>query len=115
MQQQGNIESIAFYVAVFIVASLATLARSVSSSSDRDWRSIVGKSCTSGFIAFGTISFIVGGDDSHARTHWYFLGIAALIGLLAREQDKIARLVISKALRIGKILSDDEENKDASK
>lgn len=107
---QPTVESIAFYLAVFVIASLATFARSVAQDSGLNWRYIVAKSFSAGFIAFGAISFIVGGDADHVHTHWYFLGLAALIGLLAREQDKIARLLLAKALRIGKILSEEEKD-----
>lgn len=115
MQPDGQhpIESISFYVAVFAVASLATLARAASQGGSINWRNVVGKSFSSGFIAFGIVAFLVSSsgvdNDGHTHSHWYFLGVSALVGLLAKEQDAIVKTVISKALRIGRILSDEKE------
>lgn len=112
MQPEESIESVAFYVSVFAIASLATVARSLVSSSGYSWRGVLGKSFVAGFLSFSIVSFIVGDAGTNGHSHWYFLGISALIGLLAREQDKIAKALLSKALRIGKILSEEEEKKD---
>jgi hypothetical protein len=68
-----------------------------------------------GFLAFGCVGYVVGGSaDFSTRGHWYFLGLAALLGLVAKDPDKIAMVIISKALSAVRNtipVQKDEENK----
>lgn len=67
-----------------------------------------------GFLAFGFVTYVgdggsgVGGDGSHSR--WYFLGLAALLGLVAKDPDKIAWIIISKAMAAIKSAIPDNTN-----
>jgi hypothetical protein len=75
-----------------------------------------------GFLAFGVLGYVVDGNgdtgDSNAIGHWGCLALAALLGLVAKDPDKIAWAVISKALNAIKASipdtskQDDEPKKD---
>ena len=108
-------ESIVFYGAVWSIAFLACLCRSVRDAAGFNFWNILASSGMAGFLAFGCIGYVVGGGvDFSARSDWYFLGLAALLGLIAKDPDKIALVIISKALSAVRNtipVPKDEENK----
>lgn len=108
-------ESIVFYGAVWSIAFLACLCRSVRDAAGFNFWNILASSGMAGFLAFGCVGYVVGGSaDFSSRGHWYFLGLAALLGLVAKDPDKIAMVIISKALSAVRNtipVPKDEENK----
>lgn len=92
-------ESIVFYAAVWTIAFLACLCRSVRDAAGVNFWNVLASSGMAGFLAFGCVGYVVGSSvDPGSRSHWYFLGLAALLGLVAKDPDKIAMVIISKAL-----------------
>lgn len=107
-----SIESIGFYAAVFAVGALSTLGRAIRDGDFVDWRHLSGACFTAGFLSCGIVSFLVarGGDANDG--HWFYLGVAALIGVLGKEQDKLARGFLSRTINGIKIAFTSKDEKE---
>lgn len=97
-----NAYETAFWFTVFIVASAASLARSVADGSrDRGW-TLFCRSVSSGAIAFGVIGCWVGRTgvpDSSSPV--YYVAVAALLGALQKDAQKyLLERIIYKVFNI---------------
>lgn len=104
-----SIESIGFYVAIVCVSAFVTLARAYGENNLPSYRVILSCSVSSGVVAFCCVAAMV--HHGAIGTHFYFLAVAALIGFFYKEQDKIAKILLSKALKIGKVITESKESK----
>ena len=95
-------ESIVFYGACWAVAFFACLSRSRSNLPNFHFWDIVAGCGMAGFLSFGVIGFLVDGGRNTSGTlshgSWYYLALAALLGLISKDPDKIAWMILSKAL-----------------
>ena len=95
-------ESIMFYGGVWSVAFFSCLSRSRRDILDFNFWNIIAGCGMSGFLAFGVIGFLVDGsrnpDGVATHGYWYYLALAALIGLVSKDPDKIAWMILEKAL-----------------
>ena len=94
-----SIDAITFYSVIFSVAFLATVTRAVR---DRDWSScgnLVGIGGTAGFLSVGVVCVLGPSLDDLEWNRWYWVGASALLGLLGKEQDKIARIIVGGMLK----------------
>lgn len=110
-----SIKEICFYALCWAIAFVCAFARTVR---DNELRSVsygLSFGATSGFLAFGAVCFLVDRSTDSGNHTWFYLGVAALIGLLAKEQDKLARLLVSKALGTARLLVKDEESEQIAK
>ena len=93
-------EAITFYLVVFAIGTLSSLARSFSDADRGDALRYIGFALTSGFFALGICGYIVGGraDSSAAGdwNRWYYVALAALIGGLGKEQDNLRVWIIDR-------------------
>jgi len=97
-----------FYASVYAIAFSSTVARTVRNPDGLDWRNTISLGLTSGFLAFGTVCFLVDSAPDSAFSAWRCRGIAALLGLLAKEQDQIAKWVFNKFVPGRSVFSDNE-------
>jgi hypothetical protein len=100
-----RIEEIIFFAIVWFVSFAAAFSRTVR---DGEFRN-VGNACAVGFTAglfsFGVVAFLIDRDPSNTNRAWYYIGLSALIGLMAKEQDKWARAILSNAFTILRVLT----------
>jgi hypothetical protein len=99
---------ITYYVIVWFVAFGAALARVAR---DRDAVSLwngLGVGATSGFYGFGVVAIFFVPHASGAHGTWYWIGVSALVGLLGKEQDAIAKTALSKAFALAKLLQESQ-------
>jgi hypothetical protein len=102
-------EQLIFFSLVWAVAFVAAFARAVR---DREYVSLannVAVSCTAGLLAFGSVCILGASDSSDSHGAWYYLGVSALIGLFAKEQDKFGKALLQKVWSVGKVLFKDDE------
>jgi hypothetical protein len=99
-----------FYASVYAIAFSSTVARTVRNPDGLDWRNTISLGLTSGFLAFGTVCFLVDSAPDSAFSAWRCRGIAALLGLLAKEQDQIAKWVFNKFVPGRSIFMEKEES-----
>lgn len=77
-----RIEEASFYALVWAFAFLVSLFRTLGSDDSQSLRMCFFSSGVVGFFAFAVVSFWIGRDDpDQLRGHWYYLGVATLIGL----------------------------------
>lgn len=98
-----NTESILFYAFVWAIAFLANFCRCYRDAAGVNFWNVVAGSGLAGFLSFGLVSYVadsgVGGVVGlTAISRWRLLGLSALLGLIAKDPDKIAWLVIAKTL-----------------
>lgn len=112
-----NIQTIGFYAAVYAVAFSACVARTLREPDGLNWRYSTSLGLSSGFLAFGACCLLVVSPTSNSFNPWYYLGGSALLGLLAKEQDHIAKRLISKVMFAGRKMFDEEidKNEDANR
>jgi hypothetical protein len=87
------------YCAVWALAASSSLLRAVR---DDDYRHIIGLGSVagiSGFLAVAVVSILRFGIGLDSDSNGFCLGLACLVGLLGREQDKLIRLLFSWVLR----------------
>lgn len=102
-------EQVIFFSLVWAVAFVAAFARAIR---DRDYVSLTNNlalSCTAGLLSFGSVCVLGAGDSGDDHGAWYYLGVSALIGLFAKEQDKFGKALLQKVLSIGKVIFKDDE------
>jgi hypothetical protein len=107
-----TIEQLIFFSLVWAVAFIAAFARAVRDREYVSFSNNVAVSCTAGLLAFGSVCILGASDSSDSHGAWYYLGVSALIGLFAKEQDKFGKALLQKVLMIGKELFRDEEKKE---
>ena len=104
-------EEIFYYVVVWFIAFGASLARVAR---DRDnvslWNGL-GVGATSGFYGFGVVAIFFVPSAASGHGTWYWIGVSAMVGLLGKEQDMIAKTLISKVFAVAKLLQE-SNNKD---
>jgi hypothetical protein len=64
-----------------------------------------------GFLAFGCVAFLADGERStnagDGHTHWYYLALAAMLGLVSKDPDKLLWGILEKALSV--VRKDDKD------
>lgn len=98
-----NKDSILFYAAVWAIAFLANFCRSYRDVSRVNFWNVVAGSGMAGFLAFGFVGYVAdgGGGDILGITNlsrWRLLALAAMLGLVAKDPDKIIWAVLSTTL-----------------
>lgn len=94
-----------FFAVVWFVAFAAAFFRTVRDGDFRDTWNACAVGVTAGIFSFGIVAFLVDRDTSNVDRAWYYIGLSALMGLMAKEQDKWARAVLSNAFTILRVLT----------
>lgn len=104
-------QEIQFFAVVWLVAFLAAFARSSRENEYRNFWHACSIGATAGFFSFGVIAFLFNPSASDSRGSWSWLGVSALVGLMSKEQDAMAKAILGKVFAISKIVfRDTEEN-----
>jgi hypothetical protein len=85
-----------FYLLAWVVAAMAGISRQLSLVDVVTCRNIFAVGLNSGFLGFAVVAFSIRVAGGFVGTEFYYLGIAALIGLAGKEQEQIVSLVWSK-------------------
>jgi len=88
-----------FFIVSWLIGCLASAVRSVRDGCVVDYCNLLAGSFAGGFFAFGTVSILLRYDSVGNSDRWFYLGVAALVGLLGKEQDKYSRIILSKLLK----------------
>lgn len=94
-----------FYLAVWVLAFLSAAARSGTNDSGFNIWHILAFSSTAGFLGFGCVTFLVSWSTFGTDSGWPYLGVAALVGFLGKEQDTFAKWLLKKATITNRILN----------
>lgn len=92
-------QSYLFWAAVWFIAGAAGTIRALRDSDYRDLCSLASVGLFSGMAGFGIIAVLAGSIDGHNGRELRYLGLAALIGLMGKEQDRLIRYAVAKSLK----------------
>jgi hypothetical protein len=95
-----NADEAIFYGCVWCVGFLAALFVALDSPNIESVRKCCTVGGVSGFLAFSSVALFVGRITEPVTGHWYYLGLAALIGLSARQQEQIKSKLIELFFRV---------------
>lgn len=91
---------IIFYAAVWLIGFTTAFVRVLRDDAYQSFVHCVSVASASGFFCFAVVSIIDGDNPNDLDRSWYWLGVAALMGLAVKEQDAIARSILTKVLRV---------------
>ena len=80
------------------LSASAGVARALRDSDYDDLLSLASVGLFSGLFGFAMVSLWVGSRGGHIGNEFRYLGLATLLGLLGKEQDRLVRYVINKTL-----------------
>lgn len=100
-----------FYLVTLCVGTFASLARILLSTCDICFRSTVAGCLAGGCYSFGVVAVLLRYDTGGVTNPWFYLGVAALIGLGGREQEKLSRILLAKVFSVFGIQDDEPKNK----
>lgn len=92
-------QSYLFWAGVWIIAGAAGAIRALRDSDYRDLCSLACVGMFSGMAGFAIIGLMAGTVDGYVGRELRYLGLAALIGLMGKEQDRLIRYVVAKTLK----------------
>jgi hypothetical protein len=105
-------QEVVFFAIIYAVTVAAAVARGLRDSEYLNYRHAVNSCLSSGFFSLGIVSvWIYSNPGSNHYNAWYWIGIAALLGMLGKEQDKFLRLIVSGILKGFRIVIEDTEKK----
>ena len=99
-----------YWAGLWGIAAAAGTIRALRDSDYRDLCSLASVGLFSGMAGFGIIAVFAGGLDGHTGRELRYLGLAALIGLMGKEQDRLVRYVVSQALKKAGVPEMPEQN-----
>lgn len=89
-----------FYASAWAVGFASGTARLLRDDRDYNVRYILAVGCCSAFFASGVVAVLARYDSGSSRYALFYLGLAALIGLLGKEQDLFLRMIIERVLKM---------------
>lgn len=95
-----NADEAIFYATVWGIGFLAAVFASLDTAADQSFRKCFTLGGMSGFLAFASVALFVGRISEPLSGHWYYLGLAALIGLSAKQQEKIKSRLIDLFFKV---------------
>ena len=105
-------QEVIFFAIIYAVTVAAAVARGLRDSEYLNYRHAFNSCLSSGFFSLGIVSvWIYSNPGSNHYNAWYWIGIAALLGMLGKEQDKFLRLIVSGILKGFRIVIEDTEKK----
>jgi hypothetical protein len=91
-----SIDAVAFLFVVWAIAFAAALSRALADANINGFSRLVGLACTAGFVAIGFTGLVCGDPGGAGFNRYLYLGAAALIGGLGKEQDQVRAYCLMK-------------------
>lgn len=108
-----NGEEAAFYAAVWSVGFLSSVFVFLGEPTGKHRSLCIYRGGIAGFLAFATVAIFVGRVSEPISGHWYYLGIAALIGLSSRQSEALRKRLFEFVLKKRIVFLTDKEDADA--
>lgn len=93
MEQPFDVKETVYYAAVFAVAFLAGVAQTLRGRDYVGCRDAFNIGLCAGFLAFAIVAFVDGNSVDRDGHEFFYLGVAALVGLSVKYQDQLVRSV----------------------
>jgi hypothetical protein len=92
-QQPFEISEIIFYLCIYVMAFLSGCSRVLLSSAVISCRYVLAVGLNSGFLGFAVVALLCRTSESFSGSEFFYLGIAAVMGLAGKEQDRVVSLL----------------------
>ena len=100
MHEQRIFQEICCWSAIWLVAFLASIARSARDSEDcRGFIRTLGTAGCSGFLSIGIAGLTLNRDSISTSWPYFAFGVAPFVGMIGPDQDKLVRSMIGKIIR----------------
>ena len=96
----GSYNEFIFWFMCYGIAFASSISRSSCDPDPIPVTRQLGSGSSAGFFTIAIIGLFGGSSIASASGQYFFVGVAAVVGLLGREQDKYVKLIVSKAIRI---------------
>jgi hypothetical protein len=93
VDQPFEANEIVFYLCVYGMAFLSGCSRLLVSSAIVTCRNLFAVGLNSGFLGFAVVSILCRTSESFAGSEFFYLGVAAVIGLAGKEQERIISIL----------------------
>jgi hypothetical protein len=87
-----------FYSLAWFIAALAGISRQLSLVDRVTCRNVFAVGVNSGFLGFAVVAFSIRMGGGYVGTEFYYLGIAAVVGLAGKEQEQIVSILWTKII-----------------
>lgn len=91
-----SLYEIQFYFMVLLVSCTAGICRVLRDNEYQSVSNLVGIGLCSGFLGFACVGFMSGANGAVVGYEFRYLAVAALVGLLGREQDQLIKYLVKK-------------------
>ena len=103
-----------FFVVAWGIGFVSATVRGLRDDRDNGTGNFLSSGLAGGFFAFGTICILLRYDNVSNSDRWFYLGVAALVGLMGKEQDLYSRWIVETLLKkLG--ITDPSKSDDAKK
>lgn len=110
MDQPFQFWETVYYSAVFVVGFLSGISQTLRDRTALGVSHCINVGLCSGFLSFAIVA-VADGDNSARNGHeFFFLGVAAIVGLSGKYQERILRKVWSHIAKVLGIPDDDRED-----
>ena len=96
--QPFTVAEAVYYLMVWLVAAVAGINQTLRTNSNRNCWHTLNSGMASGLLAFAIVSFIDGDVSSRGGSEFFYLGVAALIGLSINRQQELIEMLYDKAI-----------------
>ena len=93
MDQPFEANEIIFYLCVYGMAFLSGCSRLLVSSAIVTCRNLFAVGLNSGFLGFAVVAILCRTSESFSGSEFFYLGVAAVMGLAGKEQDRVVSLL----------------------
>ena len=107
-----NVDEAAFYGVVWLLGFLSATFSLLDHADSKPLAKCVYFGSVSGFLSFATVSLFVGRIDGPIVGHWYYLGVATVIGLSAKQAEQLRERLFSFILSQKIVLRDKDDSND---
>lgn len=102
---------IIFHMSAWCIGFASGTARLLREDGRYNVRYVLAVGSCSAFFAAGVCAVLARYDSGSSGHAWFYLGVAALIGLLGKEQDLLLRIIIERVLKILGVKNGSETDK----
>jgi hypothetical protein len=82
-----------FYILTWFISAMAGISRQLSLVDRITCRNVFAVGVNSGFLGFAVVAFSIRVGGGYVGTEFYYLGIAAVVGLAGKEQEQIVSIL----------------------
>jgi hypothetical protein len=100
-----------FYFVVWAIGFSSATVRVLRDHATNGFFDCLSIGMSGGFFAFGIVGIILRYDPPGSDNRFFYLAVAALVGLLGKEQDSYLRSILNRVFKSSGVEDDKNDNK----